>query len=76
MGSTDYNKEYPEVIEGHKREILRFENIRQIYLNKGLDADWVNKRIDNFIDKENERLARFTRVMLYQRQRVMKNIKN
>jgi hypothetical protein len=37
------------------QEIKRYESIRQIYLDNGMDADWENNRMDIFIDKENER---------------------
>jgi hypothetical protein len=64
---TNYIEEYPDMIESNRQEILRYESIRQLYLDdKRLDADWVNNRIDNLIDKANERLARFTRLMHYQ----------
>ena len=36
------------------QEIKRYESIRQIYLDNGMDADWVNNRMDILIDKENE----------------------
>ena len=51
------------------QEIKRYESIRQIYLDNGMDADWVNNRMDILIDKENEHWARFTRLMLYQQRR-------
>jgi hypothetical protein len=57
-----------QLLESNRNALIRYESIRQIYLDKGMDADWVNNRIDGFIDKENKCLQRCIRLMRCEQQ--------
>jgi len=62
--------DYEEIIKNCESEIVRYEKIRLIYLDNRLEADWidwVNNRMDNFISKENKRIANFRRMMRHQK---------
>jgi hypothetical protein len=60
--------EYLEAIKSNWREIIRFEECRQMYLEKGMNPDWVHARIDGFIDQENKRLSKRLIMLRYERQ--------
>lgn len=49
-------------------KIERFKNIRQVYLQKGIHHEWVNKYIDGFIERLNSDLDRKRRQIKYDEQ--------
>ena len=55
--------QYFELLEKHRSTIIYFETARQIYLEKGLDIDWVNNRFDSLISREDKCLERQLNMM-------------
>jgi len=63
------NTDYIQLIEGMKEYIIHLESIKQLYLDKGEDADWVNKRFGFFIDNENNKITQCTHLQAYKERR-------
>ena len=55
--------ELKETLERFEKSIVRYENIRQIYLEEKMDVDWVNNRINNFIKTDIDKLYQYIRMI-------------
>ncbi len=55
--------ELKETLERFEKSIVRYENIRQIYLKEKMDVDWVNNRINNFIKTDIDKLYQYIRMI-------------
>ena len=55
--------ELKETLERFEKSIIRYENIRQIYLEEKMDVDWVNNRINNFIKTDIDKLYQYIRMI-------------
>ena len=55
--------ELKETLERFEKSIVRYENIRQIYLEEEMDVDWVNNRINNFIKTDIDKLYQYIRMI-------------
>lgn len=53
-----------ELIECYCKEIKQYESIRQTYY-KQYNKEWVDKRIDGFIDKENSNFKRHIKNIVF-----------
>ena len=51
--------EIKKTLERFEKDIIRYENIRKMYLEEEMDVNWVNNRIDNFIKTDIDKLSKY-----------------